>query len=101
MNLIERLRRQITVDGLPMPGTDVLHHEAADEIERLNKEIERLEKELSHWKYVAADYEISCTQQNVERLEGVRDAAIPIADNGYAEESDITRLREALDKEGT
>ena len=40
-NLIERLRRQITVDGLPMPGTDVLHHEAADEIERLNKEIER------------------------------------------------------------
>jgi len=67
----------------------------------LNKEIERLEKELSHWKYVAADYEISCTQQNVERLEGVRDAAIPIADNGYAEESDITRLREALDKEGT
>ena len=37
----------------------------------------------------------------IERLEGVRDAAIPIADNGYAEESDITRLREALDKEGT
>jgi len=34
-NLIERLRRQITVDGLPMPGTDVLHHEAADEIEIL------------------------------------------------------------------
>ena len=34
----------------------------------------------------------------IERLEGVRDAAIPIADNGYAEESDITRLREALDK---
>ena len=37
----------------------------------------------------------------IERLEGVRDAAIPIADNGYAEESDITRLREALDKEQT
>ena len=36
--------------------------------------------------------------QEIERLEGVRDAAIPIADNGYAEESDITRLREALDK---
>jgi len=37
----------------------------------------------------------------IKRLEGVRDAAIPIADNGYAEESDITRLREALDKEQT
>ena len=35
----------------------------------------------------------------LERLEGVRDAAIPIADNGYAEESDITRLREALNKD--
>jgi len=35
----------------------------------------------------------------IERLEGVRDAAIPIADNGYAEESDITRLREALNKD--
>jgi len=38
---------------------------------------------------------------HIKRLEGVRDAAIPIADNGYAEESDITRLREALDKEQT
>jgi len=39
------------------------------------------------------------SNREIERLEGVRDAAIPIADNGYAEESDITRLREALDKE--
>ena len=41
------------------------------------------------------------SNREIERLEGVRDAAIPIADNGYAEESDITRLREALDKEQT
>ena len=32
-------------------------------------EIERLEAEVSKWKYVAADYEISCTQQHVDRLE--------------------------------
>jgi len=60
----------------------------------LNKEIERLEKELSHWKYVAADYEISCTQQNVERLE----AALREMYSAENYEQLCEMLDEALDK---
>ena len=91
MNLIERLRGIEDTDGDTMLDAIEagLFREAADEIER---------QQAMH---------LNCTKRchkalmDVERLEGVRDAAIPIADNGYAEESDITRLREALDKEGT
>lgn len=36
VNLIERLRHRIIVDGCEMPGNDALHREAADEIERLS-----------------------------------------------------------------
>ena len=64
-----------------------LMHEAADELERLDASRDRW---IAQLKVLIAEK---------QRLEGVRDAAIPIADNGYAEESDITRLREALNKD--
>ena len=67
---------------------------AMDRITYAIQEIERLEQRLKRCGIQYDKYDAE-----IERLEGVRDAAIPIADNGYAEESDITRLREALNKD--
>ena len=73
--LIERLRT------MGQSGWNPIGNEAADAIETLSAEVSSLKKDLSHWKYVAADYEISCTQQEIERLhEAIRQIMGSIAD---------------------
>ena len=95
-NLIERLReaaRYYDNEGRP---EETVMGIAADEIERL-------EKDLSHWKYVAADYEISCTQQRVERLEGALLVIYEMgAQSDYHLVQEMSKIaKEALGKEQT